>query len=156
MKFGVSSEQGSPKNRAAGLVAGHQSFSCSELHHHSGLQGKRFVRFRIGFDYTCCKEGCEDNPEKLQKAGFLHMQTQGGTCLPSGTSPHTHTDAAQPVSVTMHSGTPPADLGARRRRIPGGASGGRSDPDQEAGSVRLAIIRGSKQTQPLMQKFVRM
>jgi hypothetical protein len=49
MKLGVSSEQGSPKNRAAGLVAGHQSFSCGELHHPSGLQGKRFVSFRIGF-----------------------------------------------------------------------------------------------------------
>ena len=53
MKLGVSSEQGSPKNRAAGLVAGHQSFICGELHHPSGLQGKRFVRFRIGF--TCCE-----------------------------------------------------------------------------------------------------
>ena len=93
MKLGVSSEQGSPKNRAAGLVAGHQSFSCSELHHHSGLQGKRFVRFRIGFDYTCCKEGCENNLEKLQKAGFPHMQTQGGTCLPSATFQHTDADA---------------------------------------------------------------
>ena len=107
MKFWVSSEQGSPKNRAAGLVAGHQSFSCSELHHPSGLQGKRFVRFRIGFDYTCCKEGCEDNPEKLQKAGFPHMQTQGCTCLPSGTSPHA--GESQPVSVTMHSGAPPLE-----------------------------------------------
>ena len=47
--IGVSSEQGSPKNRAGGLVAGHQSFSCGELHHPSGLQGQRFVRFRIGF-----------------------------------------------------------------------------------------------------------
>ena len=121
MKFGVSSEQGSPKNRAGGLVAGHQSLSCGELHHPSGLQGKRFVRCRIGF--TCCKEGFEDNPKKLQKAGFPHMQTQGGTCLPSGTSPDADADAAQPVSVTMHSGTPPADLGDRRRGIPGGASG---------------------------------
>ncbi|MAE17022.1 MAG: hypothetical protein CL911_06240, partial [Deltaproteobacteria bacterium] len=69
------------------------SFSCGEFHHPSGLQGKRFVRCRIGFDYTCCKEGCEDNLEKLQKAGFLHMQTQGGTCLPSGTSPHADADA---------------------------------------------------------------
>ncbi|MBQ32178.1 MAG: hypothetical protein CL923_06435 [Deltaproteobacteria bacterium] len=41
MKFGVSSEQGSPKNRTAGLVAGHQSLICGELHHPSGLQGKR-------------------------------------------------------------------------------------------------------------------
>jgi len=108
-----------------------------------------------GLVFTCCKLGCENNLEKLQKAGFPHMQTQGCTCLPSGTSPHAGAGESQPVSVTMHSGTPPADLGARRRRIPGGASGGRSDPDQEAGSVRLAIIRGSKQTQPLMQKFVR-
>ena len=45
----VSSEQESPKNRASGLVAGHQSLICGELHHPSGLQGKRFVRFRIGF-----------------------------------------------------------------------------------------------------------
>ena len=30
--------------------------------------GQRFVRCRIGF--TCCKEGFEDNLEKLQKAGF--------------------------------------------------------------------------------------
>ena len=41
------------------------------------LQGDRFGRFRIGF--TCCKEGCEDNLEKLQKGGFLHMQTQACT-----------------------------------------------------------------------------
>jgi len=58
-----------------------KSLICGELHHPSGLQGKRFVRFRIGFDYTCCKEGCENNLEKLQKAGFPHMQTQGCTCL---------------------------------------------------------------------------
>ena len=87
----VSSEQGSPKIGAAGLVAGHPSLICGELHHPSGLQGKRFVRCRIGF--TCCKEGFEDNLEKLQKAGFPHMQTQGGTCLPSGTSPHADADA---------------------------------------------------------------
>ena len=49
MKFGVSSEQGSPKSRAGGLVAGHQSLICGELHHPSGLQGQRFVRCRIGF-----------------------------------------------------------------------------------------------------------
>ena len=48
MKFWVSSEQGSPKNRAGGLVAGHQFLICSQLRHHSGLQGQRFVRFRIG------------------------------------------------------------------------------------------------------------
>ena len=53
--------------------------------------GKRFVRCRIGF--TCCKEGFEDNLEKLEEAGFPHMQTQGGTCLPSGTSPHADADA---------------------------------------------------------------
>ena len=115
MKLGVSSEQGSPKNRAGGLVAGHQSLICGELHHPSGLQGKRFVRFRIGFDYTCCKEGFEDNPEKLQKAGFLHMQTQGGTCLPSGTSPHA--DAAQPVQGTLHSGGLLLTGELRHRRI---------------------------------------
>ena len=45
----VSSEQESPKNRAGGLVAGHQSLICGEHHHPSGLQGQRFVRFRIGF-----------------------------------------------------------------------------------------------------------
>ena len=90
-EIGVSSEQGSPKNRAGGLVAGHQSFICGQLHHPSGLQGQRFVRCRIGF--TCCKEGFEDNLEKLEEAGFPHMQTQGGTCLPSGTSPHAHADA---------------------------------------------------------------
>jgi len=49
----VSSEQESPKSRAGGLVAGHQSLICGELHHPSGLQGKRFVRCRIGF--TCCE-----------------------------------------------------------------------------------------------------
>jgi hypothetical protein len=27
------------------------------------------------------KEGCENNPEKLQKGGFPHMQTQACTCL---------------------------------------------------------------------------
>ena len=48
--IGVSSEQESPKNRAGGLVAGPPSLICGELHHPSGLQGKRFVRFRIGFD----------------------------------------------------------------------------------------------------------
>ena len=121
MKFWVSSEHASPKNRAGGLVAGHQSFSCGELHHPSGLQGKRFVRCRIGF--TCCKEGFEDNPKKLQKAGFPHMQTQGGTCLPSGTSPDADADAAQPVSVTMHSGTPPPGPGDRHQGILDGASG---------------------------------
>ena len=42
------SEQESPKNRAAGLVAGPPSLSCGERHHPSGLQGKRFVRCRIG------------------------------------------------------------------------------------------------------------
>jgi len=46
----VSSEQESPKNRAGGLVAGPPSLICGELHHPSGLQGKRFVSFRIGFD----------------------------------------------------------------------------------------------------------
>ena len=43
----MSSEQGSPKSRAGGLVACHQSFICGELHHPSGLQGQRFGRFRI-------------------------------------------------------------------------------------------------------------
>ena len=46
----------------------------------SGLSGSGLV-------LTCCKEGFENNPKKLQEAGFLHMQTQGGTCLPSGTFP---------------------------------------------------------------------
>ena len=92
MKFGVSSEQGSPKNRTGGLVAGHQSLICGELHHPSGLQGKRPAVCQVQ-DWFDCKEGFENNREKLQKAGFLHMQTQGGTCLPSGTSPHAHADA---------------------------------------------------------------
>ena len=47
-EIGVSSEQESPKIGAAGLVAGHPSLICGELHHPSGLQGQRFVRFRIG------------------------------------------------------------------------------------------------------------
>jgi len=34
------------------------------------------------------------------------MQTQGCTCLPSGTSPHAGAGASQPVGVTMHSGAP--------------------------------------------------
>ena len=34
------------------------------------------------------KVGFENNPEKLEEGGFPHMQTQGCTCLPSGTSPH--------------------------------------------------------------------
>ena len=46
--------------------------------------------------------------------------------------------------------------GSSAQRNPGWSFRGRSDPDQEAESVRLEIIRGSKQTQPLMQKFVRM
>ncbi len=125
MKLGVSSEQGSPKNRASGLVAGHQSLICGELHHPSGLQGKRFVRFRIGF--TCCKEGCEDNLEKLQKAGFPHMQTQGGTCLPSGTSPHADAGAGsfrefrmersgilEAMTLENESGMPPPRFRAAR------------------------------------------
>ena len=91
-EIGVSSEQGSPKNRAGGLVAGHQSFSCGELHHPSGLQGKRPAVCQVQ-DWFYCKEGCENNQEKLQKAGFLHMQTQGCTCLPSGTSPDADADA---------------------------------------------------------------
>ena len=45
----MSSEQESPKIGAAGLVAGDPSLICGELHHPSGLQGQRFVRFRIGF-----------------------------------------------------------------------------------------------------------
>ena len=81
-EIGVSSEQGSPKNRAGGLVAGHQSFSCGELHHPSGLQGKRAAVCQVQ-DWFYCKEGFEDNLEKLEEAGFLHMQTQGCTCLPS-------------------------------------------------------------------------
>ena len=32
------------------------------------------------------------------------MQTQGCTCLPSGTAPHADAGESQPVSVTMHSG----------------------------------------------------
>ena len=46
------------------------------------------TRFDYSSQFTCCKEGFEDNLEKLQKAGFPHMQTQGCTCIPSGTSPH--------------------------------------------------------------------
>ncbi|MBQ32810.1 MAG: hypothetical protein CL923_09710 [Deltaproteobacteria bacterium] len=46
----------------------------------SGLAGSGLV-------LTCCKEGCENNLEKLENAGFPHMQTQGCTCLPSGTFP---------------------------------------------------------------------
>ena len=34
-----------------------------------------------------------DRIKKLQEAGFLHMQTQGCTCLPSGTSLHTDAGA---------------------------------------------------------------
>ena len=136
-EIGVPPEQGSPKNRAGGLVAGHQSFICGELHHPSGLQGKRFVRCRIGF--TCCKEGCENNLEKLQKAGFPHMQTQGCTCIPSGTSPHA--DAAQPVSVTLHSGAPPPSPGDRHQGILSGNSGAGRIRTQ--GRVRLETTRGS-------------
>ena len=90
MKFGVSSEQESPKNRASGLVAGHQSLICGELHHPSGLQGKRFVRCRIGF--TCC----EFRPRRGNALGIwkrveslLHKQwnpgaTQGWLSGPQG------------------------------------------------------------------------
>ncbi|MDP7463337.1 MAG: hypothetical protein QF614_02495, partial [SAR324 cluster bacterium] len=63
-----------------------KSLICGELHHHSGLQGKRPAVCQVQ-DWFDCKEGFENNREKLQKAGFLHMQTQGGTCLPSDTSP---------------------------------------------------------------------
>ena len=79
MKFGVSSEQGSPKNRAAGLVAGHQSFICGEFHHPSGLQGKRFFRFRIGFYANLIKvsqaqatpAGVPELWDALSEAGIL-------------------------------------------------------------------------------------
>ena len=50
---------------------------------------------------------------------------------------------------------PSCGFGCSAQKNPGWSFRGRSDPDQEAGSVRLEIIRGSKQTQPLMQKFVR-
>ena len=73
------------------------------------------------------KVGFENNPEKLQKAGFPHMQTQACTCIPSGTSPHA--DAAQPVSVTLHSCDPSPEPGDRHRGILGGASG--------AGRIRI-------------------
>ena len=52
----------------------------------SGLSG-------AGLVLICCKVGFENNLEKLEEEGFLHMQTQGGTCLPSGTSPHAHANA---------------------------------------------------------------
>ena len=73
------------------------------------------------------KVGFENNPEKLEKAGFPHMQTQGCTCIPSGTSPHA--GAAQPVSVTLHSGTPPPGPGDWHQGILGGDSG--------AGRIRI-------------------
>ena len=75
------------------------------------------------------KVGFENNPEKLQKAGFPHMQTQGCTCLPSGTPQRGHTGGSQPVSVTLHSGTPPPGPGDRHRGILGGDSG--------AGRIRI-------------------
>ena len=86
----MSSEQESLKNRAGGLVTGHQSFICGELHHPSGLQGKRFVRCRIGFT---ARRVLRTTQRNWRKEGFLHMQTQGGTCLPSDTSPHADADA---------------------------------------------------------------
>ena len=67
MKLGVSSEQGSPKSRVGGLVAGHQSFICGQLHRPSGLQGQRFVRFRIGF--TCCE---------FRPGGGMHLEFGSG------------------------------------------------------------------------------
>jgi len=82
-----------------------------------------------GLVFTCCKEGFENNPEKLQKAGFPHMQTQACTCLPSGTFQHADAGVALAVSVTLHSGAPPPDLGDRHRGILGGDSG--------AGRIRI-------------------
>ena len=92
-----------------------------------------------GLVLTCCKLGCENNPEKLQKAGFPHMQTQACTCIPSGTSPHA--DAAQPVSVTLHSGAPPPSPGDRHQGILSGNSGAGRIRTQ--GRVRLETTRGS-------------
>jgi len=46
-----------------------------------------------GSGFTCCELGFENNPKKLQKGGFPHMQKKGCTCIPSGTSPHACADA---------------------------------------------------------------
>ena len=40
-----------------------------------------------GSGFTCCELGFENNPKKLQKGGFPHMQKKGCTCIPSGMSP---------------------------------------------------------------------
>ncbi|MAE17199.1 MAG: hypothetical protein CL911_07140 [Deltaproteobacteria bacterium] len=39
-------------------------------------------------DWFYCKVVFEDTQRNWRKEGFPHMQTQGCTCLPSGTSPH--------------------------------------------------------------------
>ena len=67
---------------------------------------------------------------KIGGRQFLHTCKSGGARESfSGTSPHTDAGAAQPVSVTMHSGTPPPGPGHRRRGILGGNSG--------AGRIRI-------------------
>ena len=63
----MSSEQESPKSRVAGLVAGHQSLICGELHHPSGLQASGLSG--AGLVLICCKVGFENNLEKLQEGG---------------------------------------------------------------------------------------
>ena len=101
MKFGVSSEQGSPKSRAAGLVAGHPSFICGELHHPSGLQGKQFVRFRIGF-YSSCG-GLE---EPIWKRGGSISRWSIRIRIPCWNG---FTRMARPSGTHHISGSPPPD-----------------------------------------------
>ena len=78
-EIGVPSEQESPKIGAAGLVAGPPSLICGELHHPSGLQGKWFVRCRIGFYANLIKvsqaqatsAGVPEHWNALSEAGIL-------------------------------------------------------------------------------------
>ena len=53
MKLGCLLSRDHRKTGLLDLLRVTKSLSCGELHHPSGLQGKRFVRFRIGF--TCCE-----------------------------------------------------------------------------------------------------
>ncbi len=112
----------------------------SRPHHNSGLQCDRFVRFRVWFLRTV-RWVLRTIRRNRRKAVFAQVQTQGCTCIPSGTSQRGHTGGPQPVGVTLHSGTPPLGPGDRHRGILSGNSGAGRIRTQ--GRVRLETTRGS-------------
>jgi len=80
---------------------------------------------------------------KIGGRQFLHTCKSGVARESfSGTPQHEHAGAAQPVSVTLHSGTPPPGPGDRHRGILGGDSGAGRIRIRKRGTSGLTI-RGS-------------